>query len=164
MSRSTHNAVPRIVLDTNVCLDLFHFRDPRCAALAAALDDGGIQAVTRADCREEWLRVIEYPDVPIRPEQRAGLRERFDAQVTLLQALPSIAGLPALPVCRDPDDQKFLQLALACGARWLVSKDRDLLKLSRRARKAGLFAILKPEQWLAPPADLAEADPSRTSS
>lgn len=143
-------AVPRIVLDTNVCLDLFHFHDPRCAALAQALAQGRVQAVTRADCRDEWLRVIEYPCVPINPEQRPGLRERFDAQVRLLDDLPDITSLSPLPVCSDPDDQKFLELALACGAPWLLSKDRHLLKLNRRTRKAGLFLILKPEDW--PPA------------
>ena len=57
------------------------------------------------------------------------------------------ADLTPLPACRDPDDQKFLELAQASGAQWLISKDRDLLKLARRTRKAGWFLILKPEQW-----------------
>lgn len=144
-------ALPRVVLDTNVCLDLFHFRDPRCAPLAQALDGGAVQAVTNDACRDEWLRVLEYPNVPIRPEQRSGLRERFDAQVRRLDALPSPASLGPLPVCSDPDDQKFLELALACGAPWLLSKDRHLLKLNKRTRKAGLFLILKPEDWSVPP-------------
>jgi predicted nucleic acid-binding protein len=41
----------RIVLDTNVCLDLFVFNDPRWAALLAAIESGEVEAVTRADCR-----------------------------------------------------------------------------------------------------------------
>jgi putative PIN family toxin of toxin-antitoxin system len=147
MSAAARDGVPRIVLDTNVCLDLFLFRDPACAALAAALTAGHVQAVADAACRNEWLRVLEYPSVPIRPEQRTGLRERFDAAVVTLTDLPVPSGLVPLPACRDPDDQKFLELALASGAPWLISKDRDLLKLARRTRKAGLFLILKPEQW-----------------
>jgi predicted nucleic acid-binding protein len=51
--------------------------------------------------------------------------------------------------CRDPDDQMFLDLALAAGARWLVSRDRALLHLRRRAQSHGL-AIVTPEQWQAP--------------
>jgi len=43
-------AAPRIVLDTNVCLDLFVFRDPRWNALLTALNNGDIEAVTREDC------------------------------------------------------------------------------------------------------------------
>jgi predicted nucleic acid-binding protein len=157
MSSAARGAAPRIVLDTNVCLDLFLFRDPRCAALAAALERGELCAVTDEACRAEWLRVLEYPSVPVRPEQRAGLRERFDTMVQRLTGLPRIDTLAPLPVCSDPDDQKFMELALACGAPWLISKDRHLFKLNRRTRKAGLFLILKPEQWT--PALLATAWP-----
>lgn len=139
------DAVPRIVLDTNVCLDLFLFRDPACAALAAALASGQVRAVADAPCRDEWLRVLDYPSVPIRPEQREELRARFDACMTPWRD-PAPTPVP-LPACRDPDDQKFMELAVASGAPWLLSKDRDLLKLARRTRKAGLFLILKPEQW-----------------
>ena len=136
------------MLDTNVCLDLFHFHDAGCHALAAALAAGHVQAVTRADCRAEWHRVLSYPSVPIHPPQRAGLAQRFDAQVQLLDgadALPAHAQV--LPRCKDPDDQMFLELALASGARWLISKDRHLLKLNRRTRKAGLFTIVRPVDW-----------------
>jgi predicted nucleic acid-binding protein len=147
MGSSDRTTVPRIVLDTNVCLDLFLFRDPACAPLAAALAEGQVCAVADAACRNEWLRVLEYPSVPIRPEQREGLRERFDATVACLDDLPDAATLAPLPRCADPDDQKFLEVALASGADWLLSKDRHLLKLARRTRKAGLFLILKPEQW-----------------
>lgn len=147
MPAAAHDGVPRVVLDTNVCLDLFLFRDAACAPLAGALADGRVRAVVDAACREEWLRVLHYPSVPIRPEQRAELRERFDAAMLTLPGPTAPADLPLLPTCRDPDDQKFLELAQASGAQWLISKDRDLLKLARRTRKAGLFLILKPEQW-----------------
>lgn len=147
MSAAARDGVPRVVLDTNVCLDLFLFRDAACAPLAAALAAGQVQAVADAACRSEWLRVLEYPSVPIRPEQRAELRERFDAAVHVLADLPPPSSVTPLPACRDPDDQKFMELALVSGAPWLISKDRDLLKLARRTRKAGLFLILKPEQW-----------------
>jgi predicted nucleic acid-binding protein len=55
----------RIVIDTNVCLDLFVFRDPRWAELHAALKDGKVEAVTRHDCRMEWLAVLEYRHLPL---------------------------------------------------------------------------------------------------
>ncbi|WP_441005125.1 PIN domain-containing protein, partial [Novilysobacter viscosus] len=56
-------AVPRVVLDTNVCLDLWLFGDPRAADLRAALHAGGVLAVTDQACREEWLRVLHYPQL-----------------------------------------------------------------------------------------------------
>ena len=140
--------VPRIVLDTNVCLDLFVFRDSLCSHLLAALQSGAVQAVTRHDCREEWLRVLHYPQLPIDDQQRPAFREAFDALIHLLPAEASTAAddIP-LPRCGDPDDQKFLELALASGARWLLSKDNELLKLDRRTRGTGLFSIRLPQLW-----------------
>jgi putative PIN family toxin of toxin-antitoxin system len=143
------DAPPRIVLDTNVCLDLFVFRDPLCSHLLAAMQRGAVQAVTREDCRDEWRRVLHYPQLPIEATQRAALVAAFDAVVELLppEASAGHAGEAGLPRCADPDDQKFMELALASGARWLLSKDKELLKLDRRTRGAGLFAIRLPQLW-----------------
>jgi predicted nucleic acid-binding protein len=55
----------RIVIDTNVCLDLFVFRDPRWTVLHQALKEGRIEAVTRDDCRNEWLAVLKYDHLPL---------------------------------------------------------------------------------------------------
>lgn len=136
----------RIVLDTNVCLDLFLFRDPACAPLRAALESGAVQAVTRDDCRDEWRRVLHYPRLPIDDAQRDTLELAFDRFARLMPAAAGPDGA-RLPRCADPDDQKFLELALATGARWLLSKDNELLKLDRRVRSAGLFRILLPQHW-----------------
>jgi len=141
-------AVPRVVLDTNVCLDLFLFDDPRCAHLIMALRSGAVRAVTRDDCRDEWRRVLHYPQVPIDDVIRSAVSAAFDAMIHHLPADESIPQDEAsLPICADPDDQKFMQLALAARASWLISKDKELLKLDRRSRNAGLFPILLPEQW-----------------
>ena len=140
--------VPRIVLDTNVCLDLFVFGDSMCSHVLAAMQSGAVQAVTRDDCREEWQRVLHYPQLPIDDRQRPAFREAFDALIRLLPPEASTAaGDVSLPRCADPDDQKFLELALASRARWLLSKDNELLKLDRRTRSAGLFAIRLPQLW-----------------
>ena len=47
----------------------------------------------------------------------------------------------ALPRCGDPDDQKFLEAALAANAQFLITKDRKLLAL---ARKSLPFRIVRP--------------------
>ena len=49
-------------------------------------------------------------------------------------------------VCRDPDDQKFIDLALSTQARWLISRDKALLALAKRAKPRGL-SILVAEHW-----------------
>ena len=123
--------VPRIVLDTNVCLDLFLFRDPACKPLLAALQAGTVQAVTRADCRAEWLRVLHYPQLPIQEATRPGIAAAFDRLIHDLPDTTVATDETLLPRCADPDDQKFLELARHCRADFLVTKDRDLLVFAR---------------------------------
>lgn len=136
--------VSRIVLDTNVCLDLFVFHDPRWAALLAALQDGSVEAVTRADCRMEWLAVLEYPRLPLDPSSRISSAARFDA---LIRCVAPTTIDRRLPLCSDADDQKFLEVARDAQARLLITKDKALLKLARKTAQAGLFAIILPEAW-----------------
>lgn len=137
---------PRVVLDTNVCLDLFVFADPRCTALRVDLDRERVEAVTDAACREEWLTVLGYPALALDEPARRRATAAFDACVRRVtgQAGPT----PPLPRCVDPDDQKFLLLAAVAGARWLISRDRALLALAPRLRRDGRFAILTPQDWV----------------
>ncbi|MGH8853345.1 MAG: putative toxin-antitoxin system toxin component, PIN family [Telluria sp.] len=137
--------VKPIVIDTNVCLDLFVFRDPRWAPLLAALESGATVAVTRADCRDEYLAVLRYPHLPLDEAARTLAAARFDA---LLQVVAPDAKHVRLPVCTDRDDQKFLELARDAGAEVLVTKDKALLKLNKRTTRDGLFKIMIPEAWL----------------
>jgi putative PIN family toxin of toxin-antitoxin system len=133
-----------IVIDTNVCLDLFVFRDPRWAGLLAALESGAVQAVTRADCREEYLHVLHYPHLPLDDGTRPDAAARFDA---LIHVVAPDSRAIRLPVCTDRDDQKFLEIARDADAAILVTKDKALLKLARKTARDGLFRIMTPEVW-----------------
>lgn len=138
---------PKLVLDTNVCLDLFVFRDPRWSALIEAMEQGAVQAITRSDCRAEWLAVLNYPRLKLDSAAQAACAARFDALISCKDK-PEIAPLrPLLPHCSDGDDQKFLELAFDEKADVLISKDKAVLKLARRNAKMGLFAIQSPETW-----------------
>jgi len=132
----------RLVLDTNIWLDWLVFNDPRVQALAAALSSGGLRWLVAPAMRDEIRHVLGR-----------GVAARYSPDAALIEAqfaAHSEAIEPSEPsprlVCRDPDDQKFIDLALARGARWLVSRDKALLTLAKRARPRGLL-ILKPEQW-----------------
>ncbi|MDB5748611.1 MAG: putative toxin-antitoxin system toxin component, family [Massilia sp.] len=138
-------SVQSIVVDTNVCLDLFVFHDPRWDALLKALERAEVQAVTRADCRDEYLAVLRYPHLPLDDERRAVAAERFDALITVVA--PDSKPI-RLPVCSDRDDQKFLELARDAGAQVLITKDKALLKLGRKTVQGGLFRIMLPEAWV----------------
>jgi putative PIN family toxin of toxin-antitoxin system len=134
-----------IVIDTNVCLDLFVFRDPRWASLLAALESGAVEAVTRADCRDEYLFVLHYPHLPLDDGTRPDAAARFDA---LIRVVAPDSRAVRLPVCTDRDDQKFLEIARDAGAAILVTKDKALLKLAKRNARDGLFRIMTPEAWV----------------
>ena len=144
----TRAAIDRVVLDTNACLDLWVFNDPRAQALRTALADGTLQAISDAACRDEWCRVLDYPQLRLDVSAQRVLADTYDAVMTCAAgAIAPRRGKPPLPRCADPDDQKFLQLALDGGARWLVSRDNDLLVLGRRTRRDGLFDIVSPLAW-----------------
>lgn len=134
-----------IVIDTNVCLDLLVFHDPRWAPLLAALESGEVRAVTRADCRDEYNIVLHYRHLPLDDDSRPLAAQRFDELVTVVA--PDAVHV-RLPVCTDRDDQKFLEIARDAGAAVLITKDKALLKLARKTAAMGLFRILTPENWL----------------
>ncbi|MBC3884883.1 putative toxin-antitoxin system toxin component, PIN family [Undibacterium griseum] len=136
----------RIVIDTNVCLDLFVFQDQRWNVLREELNNQQLQAVTRSDCRDEWLAVLKYPHLPVTPDTLAPICQQFDDLITCVS--PVSLGHIRLPVCSDKDDQKFLEIARDTQAATLITKDKALLKLAKKMRNAGMFSIETPEQFL----------------
>lgn len=134
---------PRVVLDTNVLLDLWVFNDPAVAALAAALGAGRLQPVRSPATDGELRAVLARPAFALAPERQAALLADWLAQAVPIDA-PPVAGLR----CRDPLDQKFVELAVAAGAGVLVTRDRALLALARRARGRGI-AVVTPAEFAA---------------
>lgn len=130
-----------LVIDTNIVLDLWVFQDPSVAELREALQCGQWRWLASAAMREELVRVLAYEHINQRV-QRHGLCARdvlaqFDAQVCLVDSGPK-AGI----TCKDPDDQKFIDLAVTYRA-GLLSKDKALLALKRRLQALGI--ALNPE-------------------
>lgn len=136
-----------LVLDTNVVLDLLHFNDPAVAPIRHALQAGYAVCCSNAACRDELAHVLSRARFKI-PEHEA--RRILDEYAALALPCDTAAGaaLPPLPQCRDPDDQKFLELAQAAKADLLVTKDKALLALAKKAGRLGLH-ILTPAQAVA---------------
>lgn len=137
-----------VVLDTNVLLALWLFRDPAVEPLRAALETGLLQPVRCPATDAEFAEVVSRPELfSVAPERQTTLLNAWQASASAVDVIQS-----APWVCRDPLDQKFLDLAVSAGASWLITRDRDLLKLARKTPRQGL-AIVTPESatWLASP-------------
>ncbi len=140
--------LPQIaVLDTNVVLDCWLFGNTQCTALQRALTTGTLRWVATAEMRDELQHVLArghldrwHPDLP----QLASTWGRYCVEVPV----PAPAGPTTRLRCTDTDDQKFIDLALTCGAQWLLSRDKAVLKLARKAQPRGL-TIQTPLDWSA---------------
>jgi putative PIN family toxin of toxin-antitoxin system len=131
-----------VVVDTNVLLALWLFRDPVVEALHAAFASGQLRPVRSAATDAEFAEVLARPELfSVEPERQLRLLAAWQAVATLTEA-----SQVAPWTCRDPLDQKFLDLAVSAGAGWLITRDRDLLKLARKTRRQGLV-IVTPENW-----------------
>jgi len=136
------------VLDTNVVLDWLLFDDPSSRRFAAAIAQRQVRWVACAAMRSELVEVLHRGLAATRNADVAALLAGWDAHADLVAAPPRLPGAVALQ-CSDPDDQKFLDLAYAETARWLLSRDRAVLKLARRAAGFGI-TITVPERWPPP--------------
>jgi putative PIN family toxin of toxin-antitoxin system len=132
----------RLVLDTNVVLDLLYWNDPAAAPLLAALEDGSASAVTDARCFAELQHVLRLDRFALDDAARQAMALRYRAICQWHET--AAAQARSLPRCKDADDQKFLELALDAAADLLVTKDKALLALARRRQALGAIAIVAP--------------------
>ncbi len=140
-------ATLRVVLDTNVLVSLFVFADSRFLPLRTRLESGNWLALTNERCVAEFRRVLAYPMFSLDAAGQEAALSAYAALAHRVTATPSPT--QPLPLCSDPDDQKFLELARDGGADCLITSDKALLKLARRQRLAHLFRLLTPEKALA---------------
>ena len=145
-------AAPRLVLDTNIWLDWLVFGDTGIARIRQLQGARRLEICIDAVCEAELLRVLGYPfgkRTLENAEQRRAIAQCRRIATRVDAAVPA-AERARLPACRDPDDQKFLEAALAAHAGWLITKDRALLELSRRRTRNVArvpFRIATPEDF-----------------
>ena len=135
----TNSEAVLTVLDTNIVLDLWIFDDPRTQSLRHAMRQGRLRWIATASMREELRRVLGYPHLvarmaPITPSGCTAddILLAFDAQATVHEDAPK-----APCTCKDADDQKFIDLAVAHRA-LLLSKDAQVLCMRRRLERLGV--------------------------
>ncbi|PIT75219.1 putative toxin-antitoxin system toxin component, PIN family [Limnohabitans sp. JirII-31] len=125
-----------VVLDTNIVLDLWLYQDPATPALQAALGDKTVRWLATQVMRDELERVLAYTHIVARMTANDITAEhilnRFDAHALLMPIAAK-----AQFVCKDPDDQKFIDLAAAHTAQ-LISKDKAVLTMRNRMARLGV--------------------------
>lgn len=128
-----------VVLDTNVALDLLLFQDPRTAELQQALAQGCLHWLVLPGMRAEFARVLDYSHLQAWRQSHGRSADAalaaFDAASRTVQAVPSVAVR-----CSDPDDQPFIDLAVAHRA-LLLSKDRAVLATRTRLAALGVDVL-----------------------
>jgi putative PIN family toxin of toxin-antitoxin system len=109
--------------------------------------------------KQAYQYALKSGDILLSPQTLAELsevlsRKKFDRYVTsiereefleaLLERVILIEPIETVIACRDPKDDKFLELALNGEASFIITGDEDLLELNpfRGVR------ILKPDQFL----------------
>jgi putative PIN family toxin of toxin-antitoxin system len=131
----------RVVLDTNVLVSALLFTGPP-SHLVSLWRERRIVLLLSKDVFIEYLRVLAYPKFKLSGEEIKALVEEY--------ALPfaemvTVAEVPEV-LREDPADDKFLALAAAGRARYIVSGDKHLLALREYRR----VKIVTPREFLDP--------------
>ena len=134
-----------VILDTNVVLDWLLFDDPSGRVVGAAVMAGDVRWIGTADMLQELATVLLRPGLE-------RWQHRVDMTLTTASANCAVVEKPwvvatATPRCSDLDDQKFIDLAVARRVRWLITRDKALLRLARPAHAFGV-AVLTPSRWV----------------
>ena len=136
---------PSVVLDTNVVLDCFVFQNTECVELLRAIMSRAVTWRASPEMRDELLRVVSVGHLNAWHPDPTELSEQWDRWCS--ESPPAAVSTPMGRLrCTDPDDQKFIDFSIWVGARWLVSRDRAVLKLARRMREYGI-EVIRPPGW-----------------
>ena len=126
------------MLDTNIVLDVFVFNDDAAKPVLQALQAGELDWIATQPMRDELARVLGYPKIVARLDFYQLSAQDVLAQFDCHARLTEVAAKAGL-TCSDPDDQKFIDLAVARQA-LLLSKDQAVISMTKRLLAQGIRA------------------------
>ena len=118
------------VLDTHIWLEWLLWRSPRLEPLRVQHAAGRLRILHSVETLAEWRRVLGYQQFCQTAEQIEALCLEFTELTQACELMPD-AARNRLPKCRDPDDQKFLELCVVGAAAWLITRDKKLRKIGK---------------------------------
>lgn len=137
-----------VVIDTNVWISGWLSRLGPPAMVIRQVVQHGKPVFTRPTFAELSERVwLPKFDRYLGMDHRGRLLDDVDAIAHWIEVRPELA---SRRYRRDADDDKFIHAALAAGARWLVTADRDLLASSDSLIEQGL-SVMSPADALRQP-------------
>jgi putative PIN family toxin of toxin-antitoxin system len=154
----SQGGIPGVVFDTMILYQATANTTGPAAELLRQLEAGQFILYVSDEILDEARDVLSRPKLRAKSPRLTDetVQETFDLLDRLAQMVSQVPSLFSLP--RDPNDEPYLNLALAISADYLASWDKDLLDLmldaSFCARYPGL-TILNPVallQILRPPA------------
>jgi putative PIN family toxin of toxin-antitoxin system len=125
----SEGGLPGVVFDCVVYLQAVAGPSGPAARLLGLLEAGRFTLYVSDHVLAEVREVLERPRVraknpAVTDETTRELLDRLARIATKVADVPSLFSLP-----RDPDDEPYVNLALAADADYLVTRDRDLLDL-----------------------------------
>jgi uncharacterized protein len=141
----TSDPVPRVVLDSNVLLSALVFAGGTLGRFRSLWIRGTIVPCASKETTEELIRLLANKKFKLNMGDQESLLADYLPFVQVTDRSPKMHQAN-LPICRDPHDQMFLEVALASRADFLVTGDQDLLVLANTPDLP--FRILKPIEFL----------------
>ena len=135
---------PNVVLDTNVVLDCYLFRDPSARVITAAIESQRWHWIGTQAMADELKSVVDRPELQRWQARRDNTLAEWAKRCELVH--PPAHSAPAALTCSDRDDQMFIDLAWARRASCLFTRDKALLRLAGRACAVGI-TVLRPVDW-----------------
>jgi putative PIN family toxin of toxin-antitoxin system len=131
-------APPRVVFDCGVFLQAVLRETSPAGACIDLVDTGAVDLVISQPVFAEIQDVLQRPE--LKPRRRGRLTDAMVQEILdwIHDHAVWIEDVPqAFHYQRDPDDEPYLNLAIAAGASYLVSRDKDLLDLEPSSSQPG---------------------------
>jgi putative PIN family toxin of toxin-antitoxin system len=130
--------IQRVVFDTATVVSALLFANGRLTWLRHHWLQGVCTPLISRATAAELTRVLGYPKFRLTPADR---NELLGEYLPYCQLSEPAEKCPTM--CRDPNDQLFLDLAQSGGAHLLITGDKDLLELADQTT----FLIETPEAY-----------------
>ena len=111
----------KVVLDTNVLVSGIFWGGLPEKILLMAIEDK-IDVYATEEILSEYFRIID----------KIGKKDKelcSQWKMLLVQLVKIVEPIKKIKICRDPKDDMFLECAVSCGAKYLISGDDDLLSI-----------------------------------